>query len=798
MKYRRVIIGMMLALAVASSLTSCKEKEYRTFGSQMDQFSAMEPDGKVYLGHAEQWLYWEPDDQITVAVGSSTATCELVSGEKTHHAYFHSDSPLPTGGNVYAFYPHTLNPQGSGSSWRITIPDEQAYRNTSNATATDPDSSFGRGALPMVCWNDGTDATGGEELIFHVVCGVLRVQLFTSSASTEKEIESIEFEEVSNNPPAGTAGTVKQLAGNFDVHDIQYNQPWLTAAGSASDNKVTITDINKTIGPDKLLTFYLPLPALGESTGSTPDPVAANTKTHYWLKMTITASDGTQCVKTISADIHRRNLTMMPALRVDGWATSGNGTASGSLVGSGTKDRPFQIYTDRELLMVRNAINNSQTINGQTIRGTDTEDPLGPTCFKIMRSDIVLTSDNWTEGFRNFKGYMTMSSTLAYGATITNNSRAPLFESIATNGKVELVYVGGSQTVSGEGYYSPFCYTNQGVMVDCHNRCAVTNSTGRSLAGLCAFNEGTIIGGANEAPLTTTGHVAGVVGENRANAVLQGTFSLSAAIPTGTNISGICYRNYGLVQDCQVSANVAEVTSSGTWGLVVFENLSTGVIDNCIANATVVFSVDGSLGGICNQNAGTIKGCSCGITLLSGSGSTGGIVAVMTGGEVYNCLTTGANPIRGADNAGGIVGYLQGGTVANCYNTRTVETATNSGGIIGRLAADATVINCWNSNSKKFAGVFEEGAAVGNYCFNYETPEAGCNRFTTSGWTLLATLDAAAKAPGVAAEQALYAALNVGLANAEGLNGNSKYYTWQAGTGSRPSFVIPMSVKRRK
>lgn len=773
MKMKRLITGIIL-LSLMAGVVSCREKkEQLTFGTRMDQFGG---DGsKVYLGHAEQWLYWEPDDQIMVCVGGDQSLCNLVSGAKTLDAFFTSQNVLPIGSDAYAFYPSSLAPTGSDASWTITLPNEQPYRTTTNSTATDPDSSFGRGAMPMVCYGDG----GFETLIFHVVAGVLRIQLYSSVYT--KTISSITFKEVGEEYTECN-NTNKQISGAFAVHDIQYNQPWLTAAGSVTDatRTITITGINQEIGPTKLLTFYLPLPAVGTGGSGIPNTVAANTKTKYALRMTVTATDGTQCQRTLGADIHRRNLTMMPALNISDWAASpGTGSTTTAIVGSGTKDRPFQIYSVDDLVLVRNAINNGDPLNGQPIRGMNESG--GPTYFKIVRSDITLDNSNWTQGIRDFKGYMYAASTIANNNGIINNSTTPLFDSISSDGKVELVEVRGSSTVAGTGWFSPFCTVNKGVMEDCHNRCIVTTSTGRHLAGVCVTNKGQIIGGANEVALTTSGFVGGVCGINKGS--LQGSFALSSSMPSASRIGGICYDNQGTMDDCQVSANVGSINSSGNWGLVTYFN--SGTINNCIANATLTFTVDGEVGGIAHTNTGTINGCSCAMTLWGNMGTTGGIAAYMTEGSIYNCVTSGSNKIHGKDNAGGIVGYLSGGTVGNCYNTRQVETATDAGGIIGRLGADGVVQNCWNSNSKDFVGYYETDAAVGSHCFNYFTTESGCNMFSTIDWKVTAVTNAA----NVSIGNYLYAALNQGRTTI----GNANYWQWKAGTNNRPALVVPTS-----
>ena len=752
-----MMIGV-LCLAVSS----CQKKEILEFGGQMDQFTATDADGqKTYLGHAEEWIYWEAGDQIKVDDGSNKAVCTLISGANTLDAFFKSTTPVNTEASpLYAVYPEE---SFGTSATDLIFPAEQQYRQNSNGTH--PDSSFGRGALPMVAYSDDGMAHHGT-LYFHVVAGILRVQILSSELKT---IEWIKFKEVGGDHGSSN----KQISGHFTVNSIDRNMPWLTANGGATpsdaDRTIKITDVNQTVGPTQLLTFYLPLPAVGVS--------SANEYTQYSLQMTIRTTDNKYFTRDFKADIHRRNITMMRAIQVKEWANS-EGVGSDSdvkLVGSGTKDRPFQIYTGKELGMLRDIYNNGGTINGQTIKGYTPSAKDEATYIKIVRSDIellnsteyaALSSDErnnpnsrfveWTTGIENFRGYMYFASSTATNGGITNRSNAPLFESIETDGFVNRVYVKSKQrdaatdvavtpTVADGHTFSPMCNINNGTMMECHNKCKVTITTNANLVGLCVTNNGHIIGGANEGVLTTEGNVAGICYNN--NGEIQGNFTLSLAIPSGANIAGIAFNNNsgGLVRDCLVSSNIP-VTSTGNWGVMVYNNNTGATIDNCTSTGTIVYTIDGSVGGICNVNSGTVKNSTNNVEIRGAQGNVGGVVATMNdaSAEVYNCCTkapflTGA--ISGgnvADNCGGIVGQLLKGVVYNCYNASQVTGATNSGGMIGNLAndAEADVQNCWSAQGQGFVGKYEEGASVGAFCFSATAAATKCNRIARTNVTI--------------------------------------------------------------
>lgn len=647
----------------------------------------------------------------------------------------------------------------------------------------------------MVAFEDaGVDNT----IYFHVVAGILRLQFYSTSGDAAKTISSITFEEVSATP--------KQISGNFEVHDITYNMPYLTAtdASTEANRKITITGINQAISDTRLLTFYLPLPAV----------TSASAYTNYKLKVTITASDNSTFEKTLGADIHRRNITMMPALQITSWSSN---AAEIRLVGSGTKDRPFQIYTAEELDLVRQAFaSENPIINGQRVKGvanSKTGNTDNATHFKIVRSDITLLNETdyealseedklshkyvyWQGGIPNFKGYMYFASSTATNGGITNESNAPLFASISSEGVVDRVYVKGTSTPSVSAAFSPMCNVNNGTMIECHNRCAVTLSSSNGLAGLCVTNNGTITGGANGAALVTAGNVAGICLTNSSGATVQGNFSLSSAVPQGANIAGIAFTNQGDVVDCQVSSNVP-MNSTGNWGIIVFNNASTGVIDNCIATGTVVYTVNGSVGGICNTNSGTVKNCSNNVEIRAGDGNVGGIVATMNNAaaKVFNCRSEGTHFITGAisqadvaDNCGGIVGELVKGSVKNCYNNCRVEAATNTGGIIGYLHADneAIVENCWNGYSKNFAGLYEPGAKLGAFCFSKmqsDFASGQCNLIDTEDWTVESMLSGQVQSY---KDGPLYVPLNVWVTDNDDPNNGLDYYSWTTNTTHAP------------
>ena len=816
-------IGKLLgALVVLACAVSCHPKDIRSFGSTMETFGNIDTNGqKVYLTDNENWLFWEKNDTIKLIVNrdnSTTTECALVSGDGGLTATFMSETEIVDEGDYYAFYPSTLNPSYTSDYFTITLPNRWNYRELSDEHH---DHSFGRGAIPMVSYHSGK--LEKSNLYFHPVAGIMRFQLY-STAATAYTIDSVEIEASPSVPTPDVNDGVgrNKISGSFKITrtSIEDPEPYIEPFGvtNAADRKIVIAHINQPVGAgneSNLCTFYLPLPA-------TEYVAAASDGPHnsvYVLKMTVRMSDSEgnkfKCVRTLKVNIHRCNMTMMRALNLSSPVAdddAGTGGASIELVGCGTQDRPFQIYSFADLRKVRDAMPNG-TVNGQSIRGLN--DANGPTYFKIVRSDIVIPHDEteWPSGIRNFKGVMFLATSAHGDKGITNNSHWPLFDSISAQGKIEGIILKGNPTdvEAIRDEFSPLCYINRGIMKDCHNMSNVRVVNGKSLAGLCAINYGTIQGGANEGNLTVTTtqggdpattSVSGICYQNYGN--IQGSFTLSVATPSAAQIAGICFNNScttenavnynGNVYDCIVASNINPINSTGNWGIIVFNNEAGATINNCRSAGSLVFTTNGSIGGICHNNAGIVKNCKNTVTLEGSSGSIGGIVAVMTGGLVYNCDSEGDHEINGhagyvyiADYAGGIIGQLQGGTVINCYNHCRVTGAMNSGGCIGTISAGAVIENCWSGYGHRFIGVEnveQYTGTIGRSCFSAAAGDFGrnCNIIENVHYTITSTKTVRA----AYTDQYLSRALNEWVDSAKAAGGPSdlNYWTTLANEGT--------------
>jgi len=137
------------------------------------------------------------------------------------------------------------------------------------------------------------------------------------------------------------------------------------------------------------------------------------------------------------------------------------------------------------------------------------------------------------------------------------------------------------------------------------------------------------------------------------------------------------------------------------------------VISNCINNATIICTDDGSRYGAFPKSA---------------------IAAIVSNSTIINCINNG--DITGVDNVGGIAGDNQTGTIINCINTGKI-TATNSGSApngcsgVGGIAAfhKNNISNCINlgtvEGQNNVGGIVGWASPLGNTasqitnCVNY-------------------------------------------------------------------------------
>ena len=655
---------------------------------------------KVYLEN-EEWIYWELGDEISVGSNLTTAAPHAVgtlvnatpgSDYEDFNGVF--VAPLPVD-SKYFLGMHPCNPKnviigsGSSSDANFTNPAIDLCKTQPRRPGDKADITFARQVFPLVAWYGGEWSDRPYNLDFHALGGIMRIDLFNSTASTAS-INSIVFHTLADSP-------CQQLCGPFFVRNYKTNFPYLESPASYDDSchylTLTFGSEGLSFSPDALKSFYVVLPATS-GTGISK----------YHLEMTVNATVGgvaKSFTKNLSVSTRRNGITHMNALGVTDWNDAS--TINYGLVGHGTQARPFKVYTVDDLLYLRSCYNSvERKINGQPI----TED----TYIALMRSDIVLTTANWhSSSITNFVGHLSDASHAPSHPGITNNSEIPIFQDIASTGHVVGITVKSNSSIiasSTEGV-SPFCNINRGEMRNCRIDNDITgvpmmSSSYSDLCGIAVQNlaGGVIIGCECKANMTCAStHVAGICLHN--SGTISESYVTASLTMSAPVVAGICYDNRGIVEDCYFSASI--VSSTSDWGGIVFSNGTGGQVRHCYNSGSI--TTTGTLGGIVHSvSNGTVNYCWLVGTLQAPQ--VGGIVHNISGGKIINSYVNNAyasivsTASGGTRLAGGMAAVVSGGSVENSYvhNISITGFGATLGGFVASLTG-GTVRNCYSYES---------------------------------------------------------------------------------------------------
>jgi hypothetical protein len=165
---------------------------------------------------------------------------------------------------------------------------------------------------------------------------------------------------------------------------------------------------------------------------------------------------------------------------------------------------------------------------------------------------------------------------------------------------------------------------------------------------------------------------------------------------TGTDLSaGICAN--GAVRTTQTLNNIKIVdslveitttTTGATVGGVINQTIAGDAVNNCTVENTTVkaLSARAQCGGVIGLLRGitSVKLTSINNTITS-RGNAGGVCGWLDGSTIRNSHTTGGEVSKtGTDNCGGLIGQIANNpTIENCFSTASVPGTGNVGGLIG-------------------------------------------------------------------------------------------------------------------
>lgn len=601
----------------------------------------------------------------------------------------------------------------------------------------------------MVAYGNLVGNDGLLRMQFHNLCGLVRLQI----VNTDNAVSSATLKEL-----RVTSQDSKKLSGRFQVHDIDKNAPYVTATTDGT-NVITITPnagTEESLGETGLV-FYLALPALS-GTGST----------EYSLKLkVVVTSNGNdyQMEKDFGVNIRRNGLSKMPALHCSSWVQGTDGSGSGAtttthITGNGTTQRPFLIYTVDDLVELREVCNNNSfKINGFVFKNNPDHSH-----FRIMRSDITLTPENWTETIHEFPGEMTYFA--AQGSSqpgIENKSGLPIFN-VVTGSVTGLTVRGNySATIGSEEVkdFSPLCLDNQGTLRNCmigESCTTVFAGLHTRIGGICLENHGQIIGCGCHGTLVAQ-EVGGICHTNTdgTNVSIKGCYVASPTrmdydINSSNEAGGICHTNQAKIEDCYFSANTYQ--SRAKWGGIVYKQESSSAsVKRCYIDASGIIQSTGCVGGIVNtMSGGVVDYCWNNADLIEADNQgLGGIVYAMSGGEVRNSCLNSAGMVKCTNGTvGGLVGRLSGtGTVYNSYAYADfTQTTVTKGSVVGTMTG-GTIANCYglqtiDISQPHFCGSKNQTGCTITHCYGHynadnEIPTHTVNETTDDDYGTLRT-----------------------------------------------------------
>ena len=223
----------------AVTLVGCTTREYYPESSNTLKAMLEQPNTKVAVDDAQGKITWTAGDQIAVHVGAAYVTAEVTpdNGE------FSVEETASSYRNFYAVYPASVAVATSygNTDLKVNLPDEYDITDIVAGTSTTKTSDFS--PLPMVAVND----VNSSILYFYHVGGLLRINLSGVKPNTQKV--RVTFD--------------KDVTGEYTVADPSSDNPSISTAGNATNNVVTFTLAEDTIGETiaaGTITLNVPVP----------------------------------------------------------------------------------------------------------------------------------------------------------------------------------------------------------------------------------------------------------------------------------------------------------------------------------------------------------------------------------------------------------------------------------------------------------------------------------------------------------------------------------------------------------
>jgi Cobalamin biosynthesis protein CobN and related Mg-chelatases len=215
-----------------------------------------------------------------------------------------------------------------------------------------------------------------------------------------------------------------------------------------------------------------------------------------------------------------------------------------------------------------------------------------------------------------------------------------------------------------------------------------------------------------------TGVIAGNSTASTANSKLSNChviFNGSYYIEGNNNVGGLVgYIHQVEITDCSVQGGTIKSmligVQSNTGGLVG-TSVTELIIKNSFSNTSILANgqhVGGLVGLVGSTGFIDMENCYFSGD-VSGTAQIGGLVGNISTSTLHKstltkCYFTGIvnvvpAPSLEARHVGGLVGFLQSGDISECYSAGTINGIRISGGLVGRIASDSNISDCYSTSS---------------------------------------------------------------------------------------------------
>ena len=414
-----------------------------------------------------------------------------------------------------------------------------------------------------------------------------------------------------------------------------------------------------------------------------------------------------------------------PYLLWEGGGMSEPVTPSETLSGEGTKESPYLIQSEADLLAVSRGLDKAYRLE-RDIALSDAWTPVGTYAAAFSGtfdgnghtiSGIVVNSsvEVHQSGSTSYKGYGFFGrnngtvKNLTLKGTVTGTGDYSGLAAAYNTGTIEDVKVQDA-TAAGKSNTGLLAGYSTGTISGCSASGAVTGSD-QYTGGLAGRNVGKITGCTADVTVSSSNdYTGGFAGANSGSIEeSSSTGSVSGSSPYLGGFVGINAER-ATVSECRAGGSVRNKYSY-TGG---FAGSNSGTIEGSRASGDVEQSASSS-GGFCGENSGVLARCLSEGSVHGTGSSIGGFAGYNTDGTIRYSGSRGA--VTGsAGDVGGFAGYANGrSTITNCYaNGDVTGSADGVGGFIGDIGNSLCVVSFCYSSGAVSCGYAKGGFAGGN------------------------------------------------------------------------------------